>query len=103
MRYLFSKPSFGDWLSPASIRHAVCMLKPTKAVPIEEQKTKLVAKDTKAHRIIFGIGSERLAVDFFSRITKLPPNTGDQPATVLPMGQKKIKRSNVKRRQKGKE
>jgi len=81
-----------DWLCLPSIRHAVHMLIPTKVVPIAEEKSKLIARDTKAHRIIFGIGSQRMAVDFFSRITKLPPNTGDQPATVLPMDQKQGKK-----------
>ena len=31
------------------------------------------------------IGSQRIAFNFFSRITRLPPHTGDQPEPVLPM------------------
>jgi len=41
--------------------------------------------DMKGRRIIFRIGSQRLAIDWFSRITNLPPHTGDQPAAVLPI------------------
>jgi len=66
------------------------MPKPPKVVPIQEQKYRLIAKDAKSQRIILGIGSERIAMDFFSRFSKLPPETGDQPAAVLPM--KKDKR-----------
>jgi hypothetical protein len=68
------------------------MPKPPKVVPIAEEETKLIARDTKAHRIIIGIGSERMALDFFSRITKLPPHAGDQPAAVLPMNKKSFKK-----------
>jgi hypothetical protein len=50
----------------------------------------LIAIDTKAKRIILGIGGERIAIDWFSRISKLPPETGDKPAAVLPL--KKDKR-----------
>ena len=72
------------------------MKKPPKVVPIQEQQYRLIAEDQKAHRIIFGIGSERMAIDLFSRITKLPPATGDRPAEVLAM--KKVRR---KRRPEG--
>ena len=72
------------------------MPKPPKVVPIQEKNYQLIAKDTKAKRIILGIGSERIAVDFISRISKLPPETGDQPAAVLPM--KKDKRRQKSRR-----
>jgi hypothetical protein len=56
------------------------MPKPPKVVPIQEQKYRLIARDTKSQRLILGIGSERIAMDFFSRFSKLPPETGDQPA-----------------------
>jgi hypothetical protein len=56
------------------------MPKPPKVVPIQEQKYRLIARDQKSQRIILGIGSERIAIDFFSRISKLAPETGDQPA-----------------------
>ena len=72
------------------------MPKPPKVVAVQEKKYRLIAKDTKAKRIILGIGSERIAIDFISRISKLPPETGDQPAAVLPM--KKDKRRQKSRR-----
>jgi len=65
------------------------MPKTPKVVPIQEPKYKLIARDPEARRIILGIGSERIAVDLFSRITKLPPDTGDQPAELLPMKKNK--------------
>lgn len=68
------------------------MQKPPKVVPIEEQKYRLIARDTKSQRVILGIGSERIAIDFISRISKLPPATGDQPAEVLPMKKEQRRR-----------
>ena len=68
------------------------MQKPPKVVPIEEQKYRLIARDTKSQRVILGIGSERIAIDFISRIIKLPPATGDQPAEVLPMKKEQRRR-----------
>ena len=62
-----------------------------KVVPIQESKSRIIARDAKAQRIILGIGSERIAIDFTSRITKLPPYTGDEPAPVLAMKQNKKK------------
>jgi hypothetical protein len=44
------------------------MPKPPKVVPIQEEKHRLIARDQKSQRIILGIGSERIAIDFFSRI-----------------------------------
>jgi len=76
------------------------MAKTPKVVPIAEKQTSLIARDTEAQRIIVGIGSERLAFDFFTRITKLPPHAGDQPAAVLPMNNQSIqkkKRTNGRR------
>jgi hypothetical protein len=57
----------------------------TKTVPSTEQKPKLIARDEETNRIIIGIGSQRMALDFTTRITHLPPNTGDQPAAALPL------------------
>ena len=65
------------------------MPKAPKVVAIQEQRYRLIARDQKAQRVIIGIGSERIAIDFISRITKLPPDTGDQPAAVLPMRKNK--------------
>jgi hypothetical protein len=61
------------------------MLKTPKVVPIEEKKATLIASDVKGRRILFSIGSQRLAIDWFTRITNLPPHTGDEPSAVLPM------------------
>jgi hypothetical protein len=63
------------------------MPKPPKVVSIEKKsdKTKFIARDPEGHRIIIGIGRQRIAYDFHTRITHLPPDTGDQPAAILPM------------------
>src|SRR5258707_851303 len=58
-----------------------CKLCPIR-VRIGKQKYRLIARDTKSQRLILGIGSERIAIDFISRISKKPPATGDQPAAV---------------------
>ena len=57
----------------------VSILKDTKT------KAKLIARDSEGQRIIIGIGNQRMALDFHTRITHLPPETGDQPAAILPM------------------
>ena len=70
------------------------MAKRPKVIPFvkpqagAEQKPNLIAADEKGQRIVIGIGSQRIAFDFFSRITKLPPHTGDQPAAIVPMQKK---------------
>jgi hypothetical protein len=64
------------------------MPKRTKVVPIEEEKYRLIAMDERAHRVIFGIGGQRFAIDLLSRVGLLPPATGDRPANVLPMKKK---------------
>ena len=63
------------------------MLKPPKVVSIQKEsnKAKLIARDPESHRIIIGMGRQRIAYDFYTRITHLPPDTGDQPADILPM------------------
>ena len=61
-----------------------------RVVPIDHstqpdsQKPRLVAHDATTRRVIFGIGSQRLALDITTRITRLQPGTGDAPAPVLP-------------------
>lgn len=72
----------------------MCMSITPKVVPIQESKSSIIARDPKAQRVILGIGSERIAIDFTSHITKLPPHTGDEPAPVLAM-----KENNKKPRQ----
>jgi hypothetical protein len=64
------------------------MPKPPKVVPITADEHRLIAMDQKSHRLIVGIGSQRFAIDYFTRISTLPSNTGDQPAAVLPMKKK---------------
>ena len=73
------------------------MPKTPKVVPIqkESRKARLIARDLVGQRLIIGIGSQRLAFDFHTRITHLPPETGDRPAEVRPM--KKARPSNARR------
>jgi hypothetical protein len=63
------------------------MPKTPKVVSIQKEtiKAKLIAKDEKVQRVIIGVGRQRIAYDFHTRITHLPPDTGDQPAAILPM------------------
>jgi hypothetical protein len=61
----------------------------SKVIPLTEEKYRVIASDLLSHRMIFAIGQQRYAFDFFTRITHLPPHTGDQPATILPMRSKK--------------
>ena len=61
------------------------MRKTQKVVPITQDKWRLIASDEKSRRIIFGIGEQRVAFDFFTRITELLPHRGDHSAPVLPM------------------
>jgi hypothetical protein len=62
------------------------MPKTPKVVSIRKtpNKAKLIAKDPEGQRVIIGIGRQRIAYDFYTRITHLPPETGDQPAAILP-------------------
>jgi hypothetical protein len=75
--------------------------KPSKQVQIPrvlsltEEKRQVIATDQKSRRVIVGIGQQRIAVDLFTRITRLAPNTGDQPAPILPM------RKTTKRKERG--
>jgi hypothetical protein len=68
-------------------------------VPIDRKewtspdRPKVIASNELANRIIIGIGSQRLAYDFTTRITELPPTTGDQPAPVVQL--KKRKRMSI--------
>jgi hypothetical protein len=61
----------------------------SKVVPLAEEKRQVIARDEKSQRIIIGIGAQRIAFDFFTRVTRLPPHTGDRPAPVLPMSRKR--------------
>ena len=68
----------------------LCDMPKARVVPIQKEtkKAKLIAKDEKARRVIIGIGSRRIAFDVHTRITHLPPETGDQPAEVLRIDEK---------------
>jgi hypothetical protein len=62
------------------------MPKKTNVVPITtpkpDEKPRIVAQDEVSRRIILAIGPQRVAFDLSTRITRLPPETGDKPATV---------------------
>ena len=60
------------------------MAKTPKVVPLQEDDRRLIAADEKTKRFILGIGKQRIAFDFTTRVTNLPPAAGDQPADVLP-------------------
>jgi hypothetical protein len=49
-------------------------------VPLTEEKRQVIATDQKSQRVIVGIGQQRIAFDLFTRITRLAPHSGDQPA-----------------------
>jgi len=72
------------------------MPKPPRVVPITADEHRLIAMDHKTHRLIVAIGSQRFAIDYFTRISTLPSNTGDQPATVLPIKKKGGKPSGIR-------
>jgi hypothetical protein len=61
------------------------MPKTPKVLSIEKEtsRMRLIAKDEKVQRVIIGIGEQRIAYDFHTRITHLSPETGDQPAEIL--------------------
>jgi hypothetical protein len=60
-----------------------------KVVPLTEEKHQVIATDQKSQRMIVGIGQQRTAIDLFTRFTRLPPHTGDQPAPVVTMKKKR--------------
>ena len=84
-----------DWRSGYVICLSCLMPKTPKVVSIQKEtnKAKFIAHDPEGHRIIIGIGSQRMAMDFHTRFTRLPPETGDQPAEVVPMTSAKKKGS----------
>jgi hypothetical protein len=61
------------------------MKKPSKVVPFPSPENRVIASDEQSGRMIFRIGKRRLAFDFFTRVTELPPTTGDRPAPIIPM------------------
>ena len=64
-------------------------------VSITGKKCEIVAEDLSAptKRFILGIGKQRIAFDFTTKVTELAPGTGDKPATVQPLKQKRQKPS----------
>ncbi len=67
-----------------------------KVVSIEQSpsgpdRSKFLAQDetqvggVQKSRLILGIGTQRIAFDFTSRVTELKPGTGDAPAPVVPL------------------
>ena len=67
----------------------VSIEKPAKVVPFSSAKPRFIAADEQSSRTIFGIGSQRFALDFSTRVTQLSPATGDCPAPVLPIKQRR--------------
>jgi len=61
------------------------MKKTPKVVSFPAPENRIIASDKHTRRIIVGIGKQRFAIDYFTRITDLPPATGDRPAPVVPM------------------
>ena len=69
------------------------MSKKPIVVPITGEKCQLVAEDPVSKRFILGIGRQRIAFDFTTKVTELAPGTGDAPAKVQPIKQKRQKPS----------
>lgn len=55
----------------------------------EAPRPRIIAQDSETQRVIIGIGGQRLAFDFTTRITKLKPGTGDGSAPVSVLKQRK--------------
>lgn len=58
--------------------------KPAKVIRIRQEKRNVIATGETSKRFIMAIGNQRVAFDFLTRVTELPPATGNQPA-VAPM------------------
>jgi len=56
-------------------------------------KPRLIASDPVTQRMIISIGSERIAFDRTTRVTRLGSTVGDQPAPVVPMKRSTVKKS----------
>jgi hypothetical protein len=53
--------------------YAESMSKTPKVVPITEDKARMIAQDETSRRFILGVGKHRIAFDFSTRVTHLPP------------------------------
>lgn len=54
-----------------------------KVIPLDPNRSRVVAVDRETQRVIVAIGGQRLAFDVSTRLTRLPPDAGDQPAQIL--------------------
>ena len=52
---------------------------------MDQEKYVLSAEQEKTTRVIVCIGGQRYALDFLTRITRLPPSTGNRQGNVLRM------------------
>jgi hypothetical protein len=59
------------------------MKNPSKIIPFQFPKARFIRSDDQSRRVIVGIGRQRIALDFSTRITELPPATGNQPVPSL--------------------
>ena len=59
----------------------------------DPQKPRLVTSDDSTRRLILGIGRQRIAFDFTTRITHLEPGTGDAPVPVVAVDTGKRRKS----------
>ena len=66
--------------SPNTRNRVVSIDRPEKLDPTQPR---LIARDAKTQRIIIAMGSQRIAFDFTTRITRLEPHAGDAAAPVL--------------------
>jgi hypothetical protein len=57
--------------------------KKPKVVSIDQEKSVLSAEHEETTRVIACIGGQRFAFDFLTRVTRLPPSTGNRPGHVL--------------------
>jgi hypothetical protein len=69
---------------PNQVAQVISLKKPSKIIPFQSPKARFIASDDQSQRVIVGIGTQRIALDFSTRITELPRTTGDQPASFLP-------------------
>jgi hypothetical protein len=46
---------------------------------------RISASDEESSRMVFGIGNQRFAFDFLTRVTELPPQRRDRRAPTVPL------------------
>jgi hypothetical protein len=52
-----------------------------KVVPLTVEKRQVIASDQKSHRVIVGIGQQRIAFNLFRRVTAFRPTRGSARAS----------------------